>query len=323
MQRIKEGMTMRKVAVSLGLSLVLVSGCDMFRPRPHEDGGSAAVAAPQGQPQVARLVAYMNDNAKRIETVQATRIAIDCRQGHQSVGVDAMMVCQKPRNFRLKGKVLGKPAVDLGSNDNEFWYWVSQENPPYVFHCDYTDLRTGTVRLPFPFQPDMIICALGIAEYDPNKNYKLETSKDGKTLLLSEPALSAQNKPITKVTLFNAMQSQAPRPQVLGYILKDEHGKETCRATVTEVSIDPRTNAFLPRIVRIDWPAEKIEMTMKLYDAQSVAQLEPQRAARLFSRQDLASYPTFDLARSRPDRPDGLSQGTSLQRVSGQVPGPR
>jgi hypothetical protein len=166
----------------------------------------------------------------------------------------------------------------------------------------------------------MIVCALGIAEYDPNKNYKLEVSKDGKNLLLSEPAMSAQNKPITKVTVFNGREVHAPHPQVLGYILKDENGKETCRATVAEVGIDPRTQAVLPRIVRIDWPGEKVEMTMKLYDVQSVQQIEPQRSARLFSRQDLASYPTFDLARWRPDRPDGFSQGASLQRVSGQAP---
>jgi hypothetical protein len=316
-------MTMRKVAVGLSLGLLMLAGCDWSKSitRPRDDG----VAVNMPKPEVARLVAYMNDNARRIQTVEATDVQIDCRQDHQSVGVSAMLVCQKPNNFRLRGKVAGNPVIDLGSNDKEFWFWTSQDKPPQVYHCDYTDLRAGGVRLPFPFQPDMIVCALGVAEYDPNKAYKLEVKDHGKLrmLELSEPALSMQNKPITKVTLFNAYQANPPNPQVLGYILRDENGKEICRATVNEVTRDRETQATLPRIVRIDWPAEKIELTMKLYDVHSVRQLEQQRAARLFSRDNLAGYPAVDLARFGRERPDAYSRGTSLQRVSGQALPPR
>ena len=69
--------------------------------------------------------------------------------------------------------VLGKSAVDIGSNNDEFWYWISQDNPPYLYHCAYKDLATGKVNVPFPFQPDMVVAALGIAEYDPKGKYEL------------------------------------------------------------------------------------------------------------------------------------------------------
>ena len=55
------------------------------------------------------------------------------------------MACQKPRDFRLRAKILGTPAVDLGSNDQEFWYWISKVNPPHVYHCSYENLKTGKV----------------------------------------------------------------------------------------------------------------------------------------------------------------------------------
>jgi hypothetical protein len=89
-----------------------------------------------------------------------------------------------------------------------------------------------------------------------------------------------------------------------------------------EVTLDPTTNAILPQFVRLTCTdgKTKMEMNMRLRDIQST-RLEPERAARLFSRRDLSSFPGFDLATQRPDRPDGYSQGTSLQRVGGTAPG--
>ena len=162
-------------------------------------------------------------------------------------------------------------------------YWISQENPPYVFHYAYNDMRGGNVRLPFPFSPEMLVYALGIGEYDRNKNYKLEVmGKNGQFLELSEPVLTPQNKPATRVTVFNRYEVKPPNPQVVGYILKDEKGKEICTAVISEVKIDPATNAFLPSRVELRWPEQKIEMTMKMFDIHS-DKVDPQHAARLCS----------------------------------------
>ena len=52
---------------------------------------------------------------------------MDCKQGNElPIGLDALLACQKPRDFRLKGSIGGKQVVDIGSNDDEFWYWISE-----------------------------------------------------------------------------------------------------------------------------------------------------------------------------------------------------
>src|SRR5262249_52761543 len=150
-------------------------------------------------PDPASLVKYLNDNAGRVQSLRCPSVDMSCRMGRTRVGLDAIMVCQKPRNFRLRGKVLGRDAVDVGSNGEEFWYWMGQEKPPVVYHCSYKDLASSKARLPFPFHPDMVVAALGIGEYDPAGKY--EVKENGKYVELIERTTTPQGQPARKVTV--------------------------------------------------------------------------------------------------------------------------
>ncbi len=147
-------------ALALALAIPLAAGCHLL---PNRDRNPAVNPPPAtGTPDAPALVNYLNLNAQKIQSIQAS-VALDARQGRQPIGLDGEMACQKPRDFRLRAKVLGQPAVDIGSNDKEFWYWISKAEPPYVYHCSYEELGKGKVRVPFPFQPDMVMAALNLA----------------------------------------------------------------------------------------------------------------------------------------------------------------
>jgi hypothetical protein len=299
---------MRKVAVILGFSVLLASGCTpqrIINDRPPPQGPETP------PPTAAALVEYMNQNAERIkegQAVQSTRVSINCSQGRQSVGLEGMMVCQYPRNFRLKANLLGQPGADVGSNNDEFWYWISKADPPYVFHCSHADLQQGKVRrLPFPFQPDMVVNALGLAHYDDKKNYEVKVGANHRTIELIEEATSPQGEPIRKVTVFNRNQVQAPNPQVIAHVLRDPQGKEICTATISEVVVNQQTGAILPTKVQLSWPGEKLKMNMQMYDLQVVT-VTPEDASRKFTRRNLNAQ-GFDLAQWRVDgAPTGYSQ---------------
>ena len=263
----------------------------------------------------------MNDNARRVQALKSTNVDIDCKQGNQAIGLAGILVCQKPRNFRLKARVLGKPGADIGSNDNEFWFWTAPQGKEkdYVFHCAYADLNKGQVQLPFPFQPEMVISAMGIGEFDEKAAYEIKTTKD--TVDLIEPVTVAAGKRVRKITVFNRYQVSPPRPQVIAQILQEENGKDICKATILEVKGDPATNAILPVKIHLSWPEQKMEMTMKMHDVQTT-RLEANQVAKLFTRADMG-IPGFDLARRRPDQAAGVTQGsgTSFQRTGGRQPG--
>ncbi len=296
---------MRRILAGLAVCLLLsAGGCDVFRN--HRDT-TAPVAkgavTPQGVPQASQLVEYLNNNAHRVQGLKAA-VIMDARADSGSVSLDGYVACSRPRNFRLKAKMLGHPAVDIGSNETEFWYWISKADPPYVYHCAYQELARG-VSVPFPFQPDMVMAALGLAEYDPNKSYRVNPSAT--RIELIEDTTTPQGQPAQMVTVFNRMEARPGQPQVLGHILRDQQGRILCQAMVSRVAVNRETGAVLPQQVVLAWPSQKMQMQLQLRELQPVA-----FAANdpLFQRSSLGNIMSFDLARraidSRGVQPAGL-----------------
>ena len=212
--------------------------------------------------------------------------------------------------------------MDIGSNDKEFWFYIGQgkdqDGVARVHYCSYQDMAAGKARMPFPFQPDMIVAALGMGEYDPAKEYSLK--EDARTVSLVEKTVSAQGQPVQRVTVFNRTQASPGKPQVLAHVLLDDKGNEICRASILEVQMVQigQDRAVVPQHVQLVWRPQQIEMTMRLYDTQ-VNGIDAPHAAKLFSRADLSGIPSANLAQAAPDAPSGYSQ-MSIQRTGLNVP---
>lgn len=299
---------MRHVQLALGLiGLVLLAGCNSVG---LTRGGNQpqAARAPAEAPSKEAVLAYLNDNASRVQSVRCKELDITAKQGLQSVGLRGQVVCQKPRNFRMGANVLGKQEVDVGSNDQEFWFWLARNDPPYLFHCSYEDFARG-IRAQFPFQPEWIMEAMGIAPCGPAANYELKVNPS--TLELIENTRSPQGQPVRKITVISRAPAQGTTPQVTAHILQDAKGQEICSAHVSEVQIDRGTGAILPRKLRLVCPAEKSEMKLQL-DEVIVNDASIAQATQLFHRPALANVESFDLARGRDAGPGGV------RRINGQ-----
>ena len=244
--------------------------------RAARHGGSAD----RGAPTPTVLVDYVNRNAAKVESLESTDLGLEVKQGSQGGGLTGALYCQKPRNFRLRAKAVGKPMADFGSNDNEFWYWISQDNPAYLYHCSYGDLSQGNVQLPFPFQPDWVLETLGMASLNGNiDNFRVE-KKDQKFELV-EYSQSLNGKSCYKVTVFDARSTTGSIPQISQYRLHDEKGTMLAVADVMSVRRDARTGATVPQHLKLKWPQEKLEMELKLDGLQVYAnQAVGQRVAR-------------------------------------------
>jgi hypothetical protein len=313
---------MRSIIAGASLVVLLVTvGCNVAphrRDLPPSGGGGAPTATPT----VENLVGYLNNNAKLLEPTQAIscgNVTIDVTADGQKVGVSGKMLCQTPRNFLLSGVVLGNPAVDIGSNDKEFWFWSrelkAQDNRAYLYHCSYDDLARGT-RVPFPFQPEMVVSALGLAQYDATKPYKVNITDEGKghkTILLTEDARSPENKPIQKITVFDYIEQHPPYPQVLQHILKDDQGKVICAANVRSAQKLGANGPIIPKVIDFSWPDQKLRMTMQIHNP-SIIPMPPEKAAEKFNRRYL-SHPSYDLAAQAPD--------ASVQRAGANSPYPQ
>jgi hypothetical protein len=299
-----EGAAISRRAFLAPAALALLgTGCNSWPHLRDATGGRAHGPAAAAAPTAADLVAYVNANASRIQSLECRDVDLDCSQRLQSFGLRGPLACQKPRDFRMNARVGGNTEVDLGSNDHEFWYWIRRADPPYLFHCSHEDFARGLARMPFPFQPDWIMEALGMAELDPNKEYKL-VAHPGRFELV-ENATSPQGQPVRKVIVFNRAPSSV---QVTAYLLQDAKGNEICSAHVTETQMDRASGAVIPRRIQLSWPAEHVKLKMKLDDVLVNQPIDANRKATLFARPNLRDVRSYDLAR-------GIDQGNGLRQT--------
>src|SRR5256885_2688306 len=100
---------------------LFAAGCMTLGPM-RKPGGAAPVApAPTGTPTVEDLVGHLNRTAAPIQALDSRDLAIEGRQGLQSIGLAGSLHCEKPKNFRLLAKAAGHMEADFSSNDPEFW----------------------------------------------------------------------------------------------------------------------------------------------------------------------------------------------------------
>jgi hypothetical protein len=298
---------MRSILVGASLvALVFAVGCNLAPHQRNSVGGGGVVNT--ATPTVENLVEYLNRNATSIKQDQAlvsgnVHIDVDAADAGR-FGMDSKMLCQAPRNFLMSGVVVSSPVVDIGSNEKEFWFWSREIKPPYLYHCTYDDLARG-VKVPFPFQPDIALTALGLAQYDRTKKYDLRIVKDNKglpkSIELTEQTRSLDNKPIKKVTVFNYHRvERLDQPQIISHVLKDEQDRVICAANIRSAQrVGGNDGPIIPKMVDFNWPDQKLKMTMTIYNP-SITDMPPEKAALRFTRQN-DQRPSFDLATQQLD----------------------
>jgi hypothetical protein len=291
-------------ALLLLVSLLSFLGCGhfpMYRDR-------VDTKAPTWNPKVEDLVFYLNDNAKRVQAVQCNLVQADVSQGMSGIGFDGNLIFEKPHNLRFKARLMGADGVDIGSNNDEFWFWISKAQTPYVNHCSYSDLAKSNGQIDFPFQPEFLIAALGVQEYDPNGKYEVKTNRD--TVELIESTTSPSGQPIQKIVVFNRNEMKPPNPQVLSLTLRDTKGKDILLVQYRDTQVVGSKSAILPLHLEVTMPqpdGKPAKLKLFFRDMKAV-QVPVEQGARIFSRADLmVNKQGFDIARGRPDTPGGNS----------------
>src|SRR5438874_2124719 len=136
--------SVRYVLVLLVAGLALVTGCkNLFNT--GEAGRNNHFTAPNTAPD---LVAILNKNAAPIQTIESDNVDITVTQNGQPFGLTGKMAMQKDRNFRLIASAISSTEADLGSNNQEFWFWMKRNDPPDLFFCAYNDLPQAQMKLP-------------------------------------------------------------------------------------------------------------------------------------------------------------------------------
>lgn len=280
-------------ATFLGCLVALMAGCESTRWNwLKRDPNTQLAGKPGAAPNVRAVVDYLNENAKRMRTLQVNDLDVDASMGAQSFNLRGRIYAEKPKNFRMKVTLFGKEEVDIGSNSREFWFWALKNPEKHQYFCSYQDLQAGRVKaMPLPLQPEWVMEALGLGPYGPADKYKLET--DGQFLKLIETSKSPQGKAVRKVIVMHRREMKAPQPQVTAFLLLDDlSGQEICSAHITSTTVDRVKGVILPHRMELRVPAQ--QMTMKLHlDGVTV---DGQILGTAFARPQMSGVQPFNLA---------------------------
>jgi hypothetical protein len=293
-------------AIACCLLAVGCMGLHTSKPTPPEPTGPLYPETPT----TAELVSYLNRTTANVNSLESQDLDIEIKADGRSFGIRGNMWCQKSRNFRLVAKMpaLAKKVADIGSNDQEFWYWISQDNPPDLYHCSYADLARGNVRVPFPLHPDWMVESLGLGAPAPvgspedeqarGRTLQVAKGRENKTILLYERTRSLQGQPVLKVTELNNFEAKGTQPQVIGhYLYYEGQTKPVCYAKVTKVQYDAKSGTLVPQRIEFTWPAMNLSLAMTLGD---IRVNDPNLASntKVFRRQAIDGAKDVDLARA-------------------------
>jgi hypothetical protein len=308
---------MRVLVTCFVLCCLPLSGCEFLNRNKGKDNVNPPREQFSSTPTAENLVGYLNKHADQLSVIESSDVdLIAYVQKTRMPKLVGFMVCEKPRSFRLTGDVAGAQHVDIGSNGEQFWFWVKDGESP-LYYCSYTDYERG-VKLPLPFQPEWVVQALGMAKYDPAKQYRVEVKKG--TFELIENT-TVQGLEVKKITIFSAGQINDDQPRVVGHLILDsKSGKTICQATIrrqrtaTYKTAEGEARVSYPSDVLLEWPSEQLRMELKIGKATVNKRITNQEASQYFTLPKWPGIKAVDLARGVPS---GSPTGRDVRQAGG------
>ncbi len=231
------------------------------------------------------MVDVVNNNSNQVLSLYTNRGSISV-PGLPSLR--ALVAYQRQRNFRLRADTpFTGPEIDLGSNDQLFWFWVKRNQPPGLFFCRHDQFATSAARPMVPIEPDWLIRALGVVSFEPGIAYEgpIPVSA-GRLEVRTPPTVPGGN---TRVTVIDAT-----RGIVLEEHVYNPQGTRLATALLSRHRRDPATGITLPRHVDLHLPTTKLEIGIDLNNLQ-INTLNPAQAD-LWTKPIYPGYTEVDLA---------------------------
>ena len=249
------------------------------------------------------FVAEHNRNAESIETLEARpRIGLKSKRVGAGHG-DGKLAMVRPRNFKLEiSGPMNKSLANIGSNDEEFWFWVQNSDDPSIYWCNYSDLESSALSI--AFQPDWIIEAIGLRPITPAEAdaIRVERTKDPNASALLFPPTKSHGETFQRVMIVSNYTRR----------IKEHHIYEgTVKPTLLAQAIVPGykdfdlgksesgayRSCYLPESIKLEWKKDQLALDVVLPPEEvKVNQFSSSRAANVFKEPVIPGYERVNLA---------------------------
>jgi hypothetical protein len=207
-------------------------------------------------PTLEQVIQVVNNNSAQIRSFCAPRAALS---GPGFPTLRAFVAFERPLRLRLRAETsLTGPELDLGSNDELFWFWVRRNVPPTLFYCRHAEFGQCASRLALPIEPQWLVEAMGIVEFDLRLPHQGPFPLPGDRLEIRTIRETPQG-PQTKLTVIDAV-----RGCVLAQQVRDFQGHPVATAQAGEHRRDPLSGLILPSVVTVESQAAQLALRLDL-----------------------------------------------------------
>jgi hypothetical protein len=194
------------------------------------------------------LIKKINERNEAIRNFSVDSMPIKFQQNKISLRVNGQLALQKDKHFRLiiSHKLSGK-ELDIGSNENIFWFWSRRMKPPVYNFASYDNLSKTMLRS--TLNPNWFMEALDFGKLSFNsKAYKYNDN-----LMLSEERNAINGEQLTSIILID------PKKEVvLGKYLYDSKNRMLASCEYSDFANQ------IPNKINICWHEENIKMIWDL-----------------------------------------------------------
>ncbi len=247
-----------RVRVGTLLFITLFAGCSMMQTR---SGGFASLYSQQHcvlspETPMPEVVEHLNARTAQINAWRSSDVRISySAPGVPRMPLAAKLTVQEPSQFRLSASVLGSQTFDLGSNNDQIWFWMKYSQPKHVFTCKHDDTKYVSE---LPFEPAWLLEVLGAVPLDPNTHRVMQHSESGLISLVTEEK-TPQGQPVRKVILVDNCKGH-----VIAHELYDLNNVLIARAELNNYEVDKVSGLAMPHEISIDWPQTNMSMTLDI-----------------------------------------------------------
>jgi hypothetical protein len=199
---------------------------------------------------------------------------------------------ERPQRFRLRaGTVLSGPELDLGSNEQLFWFWVKRNVPPALYYTRHDQYMTSAARQVLPVEPSWMMDALGLITLDPNAQYEGPFARSDGSLELRSQVASPSG------TLSRVVVIEPNTAQVLEQHLYQPSGALVASAVAKRHRYDAINQVSLPEQVSINVPGAQLALTL---DLGQIVVNQPVSDSQMFTLPAIDGFPAVDLSTIGP-----------------------
>jgi hypothetical protein len=208
------------------------------------------------QPSLEQVIAAVHDNTHRVRSLMAPQAVLVVPGVPR---LSARVAAEPPRRFRLQAQTsLTGPELDIGSNDDLFWLWLRQHQPPIIAFCRHDQYASSNARRLLPLRADWMPELLGLVEFRPEDVHDGPFPLPDGRLEVRSRMTTAEGE-LLKSTILDGTTG----------LVGEQHlftpaGERLASVRTSRHRVDPASGAALPHVVEVSWPASQVEFKLEL-----------------------------------------------------------